>query len=250
MEVLDWSRRLIREWETSGMEEQGCCCRLEAGIHRQDTVIELRQKTTRLQRMAQFLAVALLLLTSVALALLLTVVLGERGRQPMVQPVSHLSGFDQQQLKDDKNPSAMLTAPNGNNTDGGYLKWENETGNAFCQGGFKYSSGNLVVPRNGIYRVFLQITYESKEDLKCNRDEVLRLINKVLFIRDTYDEDVCLLSSVDTVSCSMEQWSKSLYTAGLFFLEANSRLHVTSSRPELIVKKQYQVLFGAELLHQ
>lgn len=141
------------------------------------------------------------------------------------------------------------SAPEGDITEGDYLEWESDSGNAFCLGGFNYSSGNLVVPRSGIYRVFLQITYESTDDLKCLGDE-LRLTNRVVFIRDTYDIDVPLLSSVDTVSCSMEQWSKSLYTAGLFRLEANCRLRVTSSHPELIVKKEYQVFFGAELLPQ
>lgn len=104
-----------------------------------------------------------------------------------------------------------------------------------------------MVPRNGIYRVFLQITFESKNNLKCDE---LRLTNRVFFFRDTYADDVPFLSSVDSVRCSMEPWSKSLYTAGLFFLEANSILRVKSSHPELIVKKEYQVFFGAELLPQ
>lgn len=46
----------------------------------------------------------------------------------------------------------------------------------------------------------------------------------------------------------MEPWSKSLYTAGLFFLEAKSILRVKSSHTELIAKREYQVFFGAELL--
>lgn len=130
---------------------------------------------------------------------------------------------------------------------GEYLEWESKDGYAFCHGGFNYSGGNLVVPRNGIYRVFLQITFQSKRNLKCDE---LRLTNRVFIFRDTYAVDVPLLSSVDSVRCSMEPWSKSLYTAGLFFLEANSILRVKSSHPELIVKKEYQVFFGAELLPQ
>lgn len=141
-----------------------------------------------------------------------------------------------------------LLAPKGEIPDGEYLEWENKDGHAYCHGGFNYSSGNLVVPMNGIYRVFLQITYESKEDYEC--PDVLRLATVVLLFRETYAENVPLLSSVDTVSCSMEPWSKSLYTAGLFSLEANCRLRVTSSNPGLIVQKEYQVFFGAELLPQ
>uniref|UniRef100_A0A8C2WE81 THD domain-containing protein n=1 Tax=Cyclopterus lumpus TaxID=8103 RepID=A0A8C2WE81_CYCLU len=133
-----------------------------------------------------------------------------------------------------------------NNFNGKYLEWERLAGRAFCNGGFNYSSGNLMVPRLGIYRVFLQITYESKNNLEC--DEELRLSNSVFLIRDDYKTHVPLLSSVDTLSCSMKQWSKTLYTAGLFSLEADSRLQVTSSHPSLIVESESKVFFGAELL--
>lgn len=102
-----------------------------------------------------------------------------------------------------------------------------------------------MVPRSGIYRVFLQITYQSKIDYK--RKE-LGLTTTVYVFRDTYTQDMSLLSSVDTINTSMETWNKSLYTAGLFFLEANCLLRVKSSHPHLIVKKEHQVFFGAELL--
>lgn len=217
----------------------------------------LRHRDTRARRMAHGAAAALLLLLLSFLAaavILLTVVRGGRDQQapdPPLQPDSYSTGIsmEQQQQKDFKNPSAMLTAPRGNSTVGEYLAWESDDGAAFCHGGFSYSSGSLVVPRNGVYRVFLQITYESKGDFECPSDE-LRLHNTVFFIRDTYNKNVPLLSSVETVSCSMEQWSKSLYTSGLFSLEANGRLSVKSLYPELIVKKEYQVFFGAELLPQ
>nr|XP_020454829.1 lymphotoxin-alpha-like [Monopterus albus] len=141
----------------------------------------------------------------------------------------------------------MLTAPHGNITNGEYLEWESqgEEGHAHCRG-FNYSNGNLVVPVNGLYRVFLQITYESKTEYHCSVNE-LRLTNKVYKIWDGYNVDVPLLISVDTVSCSTTQWSKSLYTEGLFSLNANTRLRVSSSCPELIVKKECQMFFGAEL---
>ncbi|XP_031732643.1 lymphotoxin-alpha-like [Anarrhichthys ocellatus] len=243
------------------MEEEGCyscgCSGGEAGLHRQDMLIELlRQKETRHQRMAHLLAVTLLLLLSGALALLVPLVFGARGQQapdsqPMLQPHMHSSGVSlkQEQQKDFKNPCAMLTAPRGNYGIGTYLEWESEVGLAFCHGGFNYSSGDLLVPRTGIYRVFLQITYESKDDPNKCVDEP-RLSNSVFFIRDAYNDNVVLLSSVDTLNCSIEQWSKTLYTAGLFSLEANGRLHVKSSHPGLIVKSQHKVFFGAELLPQ
>ncbi|XP_051278341.1 lymphotoxin-alpha [Dicentrarchus labrax] len=255
MEMLDGNRRLIRhEWESSGcMEDDGCG--EHAGLHRQHTMIQfLHQKVTGLQRMALFLAVVLLLLFTVALALLIVVVHGGRGhRLPESQPSSHSQDISVRQHQHEvfKNPSAMLTAPKGNITNGKYLEWETMDGNAFCHGGFNYSSGDLVVPRNGIYRVFLQITYERKEDHGCDHlDDEIRLRNKVFVYRETYKQYMLLLSSVDTVSCSMTQWTKSLYAAGLFSLEANCRLRVTSSHPQLIVPRESEMFFGAELLPQ
>lgn len=70
----------------------------------------------------------------------------------------------------------------------------------------------------------------------------------VYVFRETYKEDWPLLSSVDTVPRTVEEWSKTLYTAGLFHLEANSKLRVTSSHSHLIAEKEFQVFFGAELL--
>ncbi|KAM3611595.1 uncharacterized protein V6R79_021049 [Siganus canaliculatus] len=242
-----------------------CCCRGEAGGLRENTVIQfLRQKEARLQRMARFIAAVLVLLAAMVLVSLVVVLHGFQGHRsaefqiadpglgspkPTVQSVTHSSGISvkQQQPKALKNPSAMLTVPVSRNIKGELLEWDSEEGHAFCHGGFNYSSGNLIIPRNGFYRVFLQITYESTTDLKCDK---LILSHTVYLFRAAYAKDRPLLSAVDTVMCSMEPWTKSFYTSGLFFLEANCKLRVKSTNPDLIVKKEYLVFFGAELVTQ
>ena len=141
----------------------------------------------------------------------------------------------------------LFSPPVGSNINSQYLKWESELGYAYCHGGFNYYDEKLVVPRDGYYRVFLQITYESPE--LCLGD--LRLSNDVFYIHDSYNDSITLLSSVDTVgNCNMKQWRKSMYTAGLFKLKANGRLHVRSSKHKLIVQDENLVFFGAELLAQ
>uniref|UniRef100_UPI0037E98C13 lymphotoxin-alpha-like n=1 Tax=Semicossyphus pulcher TaxID=241346 RepID=UPI0037E98C13 len=244
MEAMDGSRLLMRVNQTSDMEED----------YRENTSVQLlRREKVRLQWMSKFLAVAVLLLVIAVLALLAGLVLGGRGHpspdsKPTMQRYSHLSGVSAEQQKQDSNsPSAMLTAP-GRISHGEYLEWESEVGNAYCHG-FNYSSGNLVVPRGGIYRVFLQITFENKTGA-CSPGGQIRLSNIVYVFRENYQKSVSLLSSVDTVMCSVEQWSKSLYTAGLFSLDANCRLSVKSSHPGLITQTEQLVFFGAELLHQ
>lgn len=141
--------------------------------------------------------------------------------------------------------SAPIELSPNNTVPEGYLKWESHTGNAFCHGGFSYSNGNLVVPIKGTYRVFLQITYE------ITRTDWLKLFNAVYFISDHYPEYNELLSTVDTVYCTVERpkvCSKTIYTSGLFFLEANTNLSVKSLHPELIVQKEELMFFGAERL--
>uniref|UniRef100_A0A3Q3MZW5 THD domain-containing protein n=1 Tax=Mastacembelus armatus TaxID=205130 RepID=A0A3Q3MZW5_9TELE len=134
-------------------------------------------------------------------------------------------------------------------TNGKYLEWESEKGKAYCHGGFNYTNGYLVVPTEGMYRVFLQITFEGKDDFHCD-DDHLALTIKVFEKSNQYNANMPLLSSVDTVSCNMGKWSKSLYTNALFKLYANSTLCVQSSYPDLIVTNEYLVFFGAEFLHQ
>ncbi|KAK5870483.1 hypothetical protein PBY51_003425 [Eleginops maclovinus] len=211
-----------------------------------------QRKQTRPPLMAQCVTVGLLLLILAALALLLTVEL--RGRGQPASPDSQLTmkperqasegSFEHQHQKDSNHPSAMLTAPKGNKTDGQYLLWEKNEGTAFCHGGFDYSRGSLVVPRDGLYRVFLQITYEGKGWQECGR----KLNCNVFVWQKSYIQDKPLLMSVDTIVSKKSRWEKSLYTAGLFNLEADSRLRVTSSCYEGIVFNEYHMFFGAELL--
>ncbi|XP_068166744.1 lymphotoxin-alpha-like [Antennarius striatus] len=237
-----WSRGLVRGCHTDAMEEDG--------PPRTDTLIRvLRRGEARLRRAARLLALALLLLIALVVALLVAVLDGGRGAPPPAgQPTMHLSGASSAATHSDppRHPSAMLTDARSGTTGSKYLFWESRNGYAFCHGGFSYSRGDLVVPRDGVYRVFLQITYE-QDDKSC---DTLVLVNQVLYFRDAYPDDVPLLSSMDTVSCSLGHWTKSLYASGLFKLDANSSLRVTSSAPGLIIRSQHQVFFGAELLPQ
>ncbi|KAI3372069.1 hypothetical protein L3Q82_006707 [Scortum barcoo] len=193
MEVLDGNQLLVR-----GMEEDGYSDGGEAGIHPQNTRDHLLTRRERRRRVC--VSAALTLLAVLALALLLTVALGGRAQQsPGSQPMINLSPgayAGQQRLEGDKNPSAMLTVPNGNITDQDYLKWERDQGNAFCQGGFNYSNGELVVPRKGTYKVFLQITYKSEKGADCKSE--LQLHNMIYLYRKSYPEYRPLLASHDT----------------------------------------------------
>ncbi|KAK2837083.1 hypothetical protein Q5P01_014295 [Channa striata] len=242
--------RLLSQWETSGMgDDDGCCCccccRLgEAGLPRRNTRAQLlHKKETTLRRASVCLAAAAVLMLSVAVASVIVIGLAAPGlHAAKCQLIKTENCTSAEQPKAVENPSAMLTVPN-NTTTKKYLPWESGLGHAYCQGGFSYSDGSLVVPRTGVYRIFLQITYMNDT---CKDD--VNLSHTVLMYSESYTIDVPLLTSIDTVSCSKKPWTKSLYTSGLQLLEANTRLRVESSHPHLIVSKESEGFFGAELL--
>ncbi|KAG7461455.1 lymphotoxin-alpha-like [Solea senegalensis] len=219
-------------------------------MERRHSVTALARTQSFLHRTACFLTVLalLLLLIFAAVTFQLLIIVMERGDRHQGEKdtvrLSPGSSSKQQQIPDVMKPCAIIRAPCCNNTNGKYLLWEHEQGMARCLGGFHYSDGDLVVPRKGMYRVFLQITFASKT--KCSGELPLKII--VFALMESYNEDIHLLSSVDTVNCNMTQWKKSLHTTGIVYLEAKSRLRVKSSYPELIISDENFVFFGAELV--
>lgn len=123
------------------------------------------------------------------------------------------------------------------------MLWQSKDGEAHCRGGFRYTGQDLVVPTTGVYRVFLQVTYESKGS---DEDEPM-VSNSVSVLEESYKKERCILTAFDTVSCS-KTWRKTLYTSGLFFLEAHAELRTTSSHHDLIIPSETMTFFGAELV--
>ncbi|XP_061837133.1 lymphotoxin-alpha-like [Nerophis lumbriciformis] len=195
---------------------------------------------------------AVFLLSSAGVLLVALALRGADPSSPDTQSAKHDGRRSpdhsrQQQKNEDKNPSALLTAPEGNRTDGQYLRWGTEHHNAHLHGGFSYSDGSLVVPRTGLYRVFLQVTYWIPDDFKYDTCP-LRLENIVYIFRTSYKEDMPLLSTKHTLSCSTKNWYETVYTAASFELDAQSKLRVTSTLKHLISADATSVFFGAELL--
>ncbi|XP_019716476.1 tumor necrosis factor ligand superfamily member 15 isoform X1 [Hippocampus comes] len=209
------------------------------------------RRTSRLGQVGTICAVhlSLFMLSTALLVLVLVVLRGGCSQSPASKSVVHggsLSSALRSRPHKNKVEAAMLTAPHDKKTVEEYLLWESVNGNAHLHGGFRYSNGSLVIPTKGLYRVFLQLTYESNTESKFD----LKLSNTVVLYHDSYPSDVTLLSSVDTVSHSTKQWSKSLHTSGIFLMKANSRLRVKSANANLISSEEHLVFFGAELLSQ
>uniref|UniRef100_A0A3Q2X979 THD domain-containing protein n=1 Tax=Hippocampus comes TaxID=109280 RepID=A0A3Q2X979_HIPCM len=202
------------------------------------------RRTSRLGQVGTICAVhlSLFMLSTALLVLVLVVLRGGCSQSPASKVRSPLHKAQAKCCFS----TVILLAPHDKKTVEEYLLWESVNGNAHLHGGFRYSNGSLVIPTKGLYRVFLQLTYESNTESKFD----LKLSNTVVLYHDSYPSDVTLLSSVDTVSHSTKQWSKSLHTSGIFLMKANSRLRVKSANANLISSEEHLVFFGAELLSQ
>lgn len=108
-----------------------------------------------------------------------------------------------------------------------------------------YSDGDLVVPRQGYYRVYVQMSFEGEAD-SCESGVAL-LTCSVFYYHDSYRSQQLLLTAVDTTACP-RKWKKSLHSSSVFLLEANSRLRVTSSHSDHVLRNEYETFFGADLL--
>ncbi|XP_013885755.1 lymphotoxin-alpha [Austrofundulus limnaeus] len=254
MEKRSRDPQLVDDWEVSSMEEEGCRCGCkggaEAGVHLQASLAQYARRRATRRRVA--VAVVALLMLGV-LAALSTVGLWKQWQmensqlnstkdiQPLDDGKHHMTPA-YQQLKE--YPRAKLTVLRESN-DSETLQWESKKGEVYCNGGFLYADGDLVVPRTGFYRVYVQITYGNMDE-KCPAG-VMVLTHLVYCYQDGYQKYVQLLKAVDTVRCDTP-WQKSIYSSAVFHLNANDRLRVRSTQPKNIMKNEHEAFFGAELL--
>ncbi|KAJ7994052.1 hypothetical protein DPEC_G00261940 [Dallia pectoralis] len=144
-----------------------------------------------------------------------------------------------------RTPSAHLTAPRPFNSSVGYLKWEYQIGHSHLIG-FDYENGSLIVPSDGNYRIYLQIWFRKTDTFHCN-EKVLVLNQTVLLYAKGYTDKDPLLVSSDTVNCREQYWEKTLYTSGIFALQAGDRLCVEKviRFQELMFPHETKTFFGA-----
>ncbi|RVE68640.1 hypothetical protein OJAV_G00093880 [Oryzias javanicus] len=239
------NRQLIYEGGADSMEQECICA--EEGLRGVSAACRHRSGWRWLQRTAQLLVVALLLLLLVVLGLLVIVGL-ERNKPPhhdeQDRPLldNHIeTDGNQRQMEI---PRAMLTV--SDNQTSGLLQWETELGNTFSHGGFSYADGHLVVPRDGMYRVFLQVTFEfplcepENQPLSCT----------VLSWTEQYPDYIEILKTDDFVQHgnATTDRRKTLYTSALFRLTRNTKLKVETNQLSFVVKNERLGFFGAELL--
>ncbi|XP_055080209.1 tumor necrosis factor ligand superfamily member 11-like [Periophthalmus magnuspinnatus] len=212
----------------------------------------------RILRAARLISVSMVLLLFMVLGILALLLFGSpalsgQSKEPESPPNSPeaLTG-KQQSDRDVSYPSALLTITKR----ALYPEWQWEQGNAHLQS-MTVSNGNLSVSTEGLYRLYLQVTFEfihkaygkcqrcTDSEPMCDKDLKMFLEISVQRFSNSYKSFRTLLSSQDTMSCSHD-WSKTMITTGVFLLDANTKLRVKLQHSELVNNQDTHTFFGAE----
>lgn len=205
----------------------------------------------RLHRTLRVISVALVLLLGVALATLVLLLFGSpallrHGKPPAMSNALTAPQAVSEKLQSENHlshPSAMLTIEKKS-----HLVWQYAEGNAHRRGGMTYEGGSLTVPSKGLYRLYLQVTFvftlDNNDSDMCAND-ILDLKIKLERYSNSYNNFTLLLESDETMSCKHD-WTKSMYTSGIFELEALSQIRVNLTPENLVKTDDAHSFLGAE----
>ncbi|XP_023696405.1 lymphotoxin-alpha-like [Paramormyrops kingsleyae] len=144
-------------------------------------------------------------------------------------------------------PNAHLTALSDVNVSSTYLPWEYEKGDAYLHL-FSYDEERhaLIVPENGRYSIYLQVTYREPYNHICPQSGLIRFLQAVYVWSDSYMTDRILMKAKDHVHCG--QGVRTVTNTGVYSLEAGDRLMVYVSLKNLLEIDEKSLYFGAFLL--
>ncbi|KAI1882459.1 hypothetical protein AGOR_G00250970 [Albula goreensis] len=161
-------------------------------------------------------------------------------------------------MKDEK-PRAHLTSPSPPestsspcaeklNHSRNILKWEAHEGDAYTHG-FKYEERDraLIVPQDGFYSLYLQITYRKPQSFSC-KSNTIHFIVEVVKRSDSYsNQDTEVMTTHDWMPCD-PKYRKSVPSYGVYQLNKKDKLMVRVSEPDLVdLSNERLTYFGALL---
>ncbi|XP_059494159.1 tumor necrosis factor ligand superfamily member 15-like isoform X2 [Stegostoma tigrinum] len=115
--------------------------------------------------------------------------------------------------------TAKLTSVDG--IDGQYsaLQWEDKNGLAFTEGQLNYQNPALIIPRQGTYFVYSQVSFRSSSKVK-NITHISHIITK---LTSSYPEPTHLLSSTRSLHGNQNRWQVTIYLGAIFQLQRGDR---------------------------
>ncbi|TRY55482.1 hypothetical protein DNTS_027871 [Danionella cerebrum] len=96
------------------------------------------------------------------------------------------------------------------------------------------NGSHLEVLRTGIYRICLQITYKHITEAEQN----VSLQQDVYITSDKYENEILQLTSMEAVN--FDYWRKSLFTEGIFELDAGDKLFIRANLSFIDVYTNYR----------
>uniref|UniRef100_H3A0K6 TNF superfamily member 15 n=2 Tax=Latimeria chalumnae TaxID=7897 RepID=H3A0K6_LATCH len=148
-----------------------------------------------------------------------------------------------------KRPKAHLTAkptPPQSGPGKPSLQWEDHLGIAFTEDGMKYEDGSLVIPRNGDYFVYAQVTFRAslREENK-GKQQIQHVSQCVTRMARGYPEPSEILSGSKSFN-ETGNWYETIYLGAAFQLREGDKLFVNVTDLALVdFYKDHKTFFGA-----
>ncbi|XP_066291744.1 tumor necrosis factor ligand superfamily member 10-like [Branchiostoma lanceolatum] len=156
------------------------------------------------------------------------------------KPMAHLTG----------NPRHNLRKHHGEVK---LRSWESEQGLATLANGMKYRGGNLVIPTDGLYYIYSQLSYrflnenpEENTDKEANTFQLIHYTYK----QSSYPEPQLIMKSSRS-TCWSKRTEFGLYTSfqgGVFRLEKGDKVSVSVSNAQMISFDESSTFFGAFMI--
>ncbi|XP_066291743.1 tumor necrosis factor ligand superfamily member 10-like [Branchiostoma lanceolatum] len=131
--------------------------------------------------------------------------------------------------------------------------WETEHGLATLANGMEYNRGNIIIPADGLYYIYSQLSYRFRNDLPedVNKEERIFQIIHYTYKRNSYPEPKQIMKTAKS-TCWSKRVEFGLYTSfqgGVFQLEKGDRIWVSVSNAPLICFDETSSFFGAFMLY-
>ncbi|XP_020387281.1 tumor necrosis factor ligand superfamily member 15-like [Rhincodon typus] len=141
--------------------------------------------------------------------------------------------------------TAKLTSVGGIEGQYSTLQWEDKNGLAFTEGQLSYQNPALIIPRQGTYFVYSQVSFRSSSRVK-NITHISHIITK---LTSSYPEPTHLLSSTRSLHGNQNRWQVTIYLGAIFQLQKGDRLVVNVSNVNQVdFTNDHKTYFGAFLL--
>ncbi|XP_019643289.1 PREDICTED: tumor necrosis factor ligand superfamily member 10-like [Branchiostoma belcheri] len=156
------------------------------------------------------------------------------------KPMAHLTGNPRQNIKKHHGEVKLRS-------------WESEQGLATLANGMKYRGGNIVIPADGLYYIYSQLSYrflnENPFENPKEDANIFQLIHYT-YKQSSYPEPQMIMKSSRS-TCWSKRTEFGLYTSfqgGVFRLEKGDKVSVSVSNPQMICFEESSSFFGAFMI--